>query len=331
MTSIKDGTAAQRYRSGDAARLAKMPVTTLRIWERRYGVIAPSKSASGQRLYSAEDVQRLVLLKTLVKRGHSIGSIARLDQAQLEQLALSRSERETSPSAADSSQSPDFTLGLVGAALARRLVAEGLHLPDFGVREVSEFVDLDQATLSLPPPPVDALLLSLPALHDDIAAQILALGEACQAKVISVGYAFGTGRATELLRLAGVRLYREPGGRIALRQVLNDLYRAMQGYEVAGPEVMRSRAARRFSDQELEQMASSSSTIACECPRHLTELVMQLSSFEKYSDDCGSRTLEDALLHRHLGDVANRALAMFESALAHIAREEGWTGPGGAN
>jgi hypothetical protein len=29
------------------------------------------------------------------------------------------------------------------------------------------------------------------------------------------------------------------------------------------------------------------------------------------------------LLHRNLGDVANRALAMFESALSQIAHEEG--------
>jgi DNA-binding transcriptional MerR regulator len=94
VASATDDNPKKRYRSGDAARLAKMPVTTLRIWERRYGVVAPPKSESGQRLYSEDDVRRLSLLKGLVQRGHPIGTIAKLDRAQLEQLALGASDRK---------------------------------------------------------------------------------------------------------------------------------------------------------------------------------------------------------------------------------------------
>ena len=36
-------------RSGTAARLAGLSPSTLRIWEHRYSVVAPPKSASGQR------------------------------------------------------------------------------------------------------------------------------------------------------------------------------------------------------------------------------------------------------------------------------------------
>ena len=35
---------------------------------------------------------------------------------------------------------------------------------------------------------------------------------------------------------------------------------------------------RRYDDRELETIASRSSTISCECPRHLAELVMKLSA-----------------------------------------------------
>lgn len=33
----------RRYRSGEAARLARMPAATLRIWERRYAVVSPQR------------------------------------------------------------------------------------------------------------------------------------------------------------------------------------------------------------------------------------------------------------------------------------------------
>lgn len=80
MPPRKDRDTPHRYRSGEAARLARMPAATLRIWERRYGVVAPPKTPSGQRLYSDDDVQRIRLLKTLVNQGHAIGSIASLSR-----------------------------------------------------------------------------------------------------------------------------------------------------------------------------------------------------------------------------------------------------------
>src|SRR5512139_565732 len=72
---------APTYRSGTAARLAGIPVETLRVWERRYGVVGPGLSASGHRLYATEDVSRLALIKQLVDLGSPIGSIATLPLA----------------------------------------------------------------------------------------------------------------------------------------------------------------------------------------------------------------------------------------------------------
>ena len=66
------------YRSGVAARLAGVPVETLRVWERRYGVVRPRLSEGRQRLYSSAEVRRLTLIKQLVDMGHPIGAIAAL-------------------------------------------------------------------------------------------------------------------------------------------------------------------------------------------------------------------------------------------------------------
>ena len=71
----------------------------LRAWERRYAAVKPSRSASGRRLYSQEDIDRLVLLQRAVTRGHSISQIAGLDVAELTGLAgfPVRSRPETKP------------------------------------------------------------------------------------------------------------------------------------------------------------------------------------------------------------------------------------------
>lgn len=58
----------------------------LRIWELRYNAIAPERSKSGRRLYSAEDVIKIASLATLTNRGYRIGKIASLDTPELQKL-----------------------------------------------------------------------------------------------------------------------------------------------------------------------------------------------------------------------------------------------------
>lgn len=55
----------------------------LRAWERRYGVVAPSRTKGGQRLYSESDVARLSLLRRATQHGHSIGRLSELPDADI--------------------------------------------------------------------------------------------------------------------------------------------------------------------------------------------------------------------------------------------------------
>lgn len=57
------------------AKLTGVPLDTIRAWERRYGAVTPQRSARG-RIYSEKEVQRLVLLRDAVARGHAIGKVA---------------------------------------------------------------------------------------------------------------------------------------------------------------------------------------------------------------------------------------------------------------
>ena len=78
-----------------AARQSGLSPDVIRIWERRYGVVAPVRGPRGARLYSAEDVRRLRLLAQLVASGRRIGDIARLDGRGLAALAARAAARES--------------------------------------------------------------------------------------------------------------------------------------------------------------------------------------------------------------------------------------------
>ncbi len=59
---------------------------TIRAWEKRYGVLCACRSDSNRRLYSEEEVQRLVLLRQAQAKGHRLAEIAQLDNEELRGL-----------------------------------------------------------------------------------------------------------------------------------------------------------------------------------------------------------------------------------------------------
>lgn len=52
--------------------------STLRAWERRYGMLTPERTPKGHRLYSVEDVRRVEHILTLLEEGHSLPAIAKV-------------------------------------------------------------------------------------------------------------------------------------------------------------------------------------------------------------------------------------------------------------
>ncbi len=62
----------------------------LRMWERRYGFPAPLRDAHGERLYPAEQVDRLRLIKRLMDQGHRPGKLFALPPEALAELGPRR-------------------------------------------------------------------------------------------------------------------------------------------------------------------------------------------------------------------------------------------------
>ena len=298
-------TAPAKLRSGTAARLAGLTPSTLRIWEHRYGVVAPPRSPSGQRTYSMADVQRLRLIKRLTLEGHAIGTVAGLAQDEL--LALSSGQEKQATG--------EQRVVVVGEPLARKL--EGRLRPP----AARVFDDIDQALRDVAGcGAVDVLVVHLASLHASVGERVLALRASLPAQAVLVVYAFGTEAAADALRMAGVTVRREPITGIELARLIA----ASKPLPERNTEVRGERSSPRlYSDAELASLAETPSRVACECPRHLAEIVTLLAGFERYSAECASTSPPDADLHRHLNDIAGVARTMFEQALARVVLDEG--------
>jgi DNA-binding transcriptional MerR regulator/methylmalonyl-CoA mutase cobalamin-binding subunit len=82
-----------RYPIRAVSRLTGLSLDTLRAWERRYKVVIPERTDRG-RLYSDAEIQRLMLLRDAVGRGHAIGQVAALSDAELRELGKRSAEVE---------------------------------------------------------------------------------------------------------------------------------------------------------------------------------------------------------------------------------------------
>ena len=329
------------HRSGAVARMLRMPVATLRVWERRYGLTQPTLTPSGQRLYSASDIRRLTLIKQLTDLGHAIGSLAPLDMAQLQRVAtghaqaLAATQRSEGLDAATAAPLRAWRLAVVGAALATRLQRPALlRRLDRPVVLLGPFDDAAQAAAAVQGSPPDAVLFHEPQLHAGWLAAIDAAAPALVAVPKAVLYSFAADPACEALATAGMALLREPQPDVVVAQWLNSLS-AKALATLASTAAMSTIGAdavpsRRWDDAALAAFASLSPTIACECPRHVAELLMQLAHFEVYSAECEHRSADDAELHAYLHRVATASRARFEAALDHVALHEGLLLPASA-
>lgn len=77
--------------------LTGVNVITLRAWERRYGLITPSRTASGRRLYRREDIERIHAALGLMAKGVAVGQVKHsLNQLSIEKTGDKPAQASTS-------------------------------------------------------------------------------------------------------------------------------------------------------------------------------------------------------------------------------------------
>ncbi len=329
--------AASFRRSGAVARMLRMPVATLRVWERRYALTQPKLSASGQRLYSPEDVQRLTLVKQLTDLGHAIGSLAPLDMAQLQAVATTHANTQTlirmGPKTLRElhSSPPPRRLAVIGAFLGARMTSPTMlrHLAQH-VQLLGPFDTLASAAATLDPRRVDAVLIHEPQLHAGWLAGLESSAPTLVGIPKAVLYGYASDAVCESLVAVGIRVLREPQPDVVIAHWLNAFAQgAATPNRAAAPRAATERfAPPRWDEGALRNFVSRSTTVTCECPGHVADLLVQLARFERYSAECAHRNAADVALHRHLQHITAQARARFEEALERVAEHEGWPLPG---
>jgi len=68
----------QQYPIRQVSQITGVNPVTLRAWQRRYGLIKPTRSESGHRLYSDEDIQLIQQILNWLSKGVSIGQVKSL-------------------------------------------------------------------------------------------------------------------------------------------------------------------------------------------------------------------------------------------------------------
>ena len=312
------------YRSGVAARLAGVPVGTLRIWERRYSVIGPRVSAGRQRLYSTAEIRRLTLIKQLVDMGHPIGTIASLGSDVLTGMqAATWPLQNARPGRASSDDSTAVRLALVGPLLVAEQFVKALS--GGALRVTGRCADPAKAVVALEQVDADIALVELSTIDEADILRVASIKAACGAASALVLYRFAPSAMIRRMRMAGHAVAHATSDAAELETICLDLAHrprletgdALRLLEAAQPRPPR------FDEPALAELAGAFGSVECECPRHVVDLLMNLGSFERYSAQCASRNPSDVLLHLDLQRTAGLARSIMEQALERLAVAEG--------
>lgn len=116
----------------------------LRVWERRYAAVEPTRGEGGHRLYSDADIERVRLLHAATRSGRTIGQVARLSPDELARLteedAAARFARSTVTASDATSAEPDAAYAaIVEEALALTVVLDAPALDGLLRRTAAQF------------------------------------------------------------------------------------------------------------------------------------------------------------------------------------------------
>ena len=309
------------FRIGAVSKTTGIPVSTLRIWETRYGAFRPVKTQGKQRLFEEHDVSKAILLKQLSSEGHAISAIAGLELEHLRRMSNLQNSAQNELNA----DSEPVTVAVVGLGLANRIeskkFAAGLKRNRIKVTDV--LVDLEAAGRSGFTEKPQVLLIKVNTLQTGVHAGIQSLMEKHQFAQAIVIYHFAPEAVVQAMKFSGLMVRREPISDLELAELLQSVVFVNQAraqeFGTRGSVI----ASRKYSDETLTRIAGISTNVLCECPRHVAELISQLASFEEYSQECLNKSAEDAHLHAYLCSISGSARTLFENALEKIAQHEG--------
>jgi DNA-binding transcriptional MerR regulator len=301
-----------QYAIGVVARRTQTHPETIRVWERRYELIVPGRSESGRRLYSEDDIIKLSLVKQLTELGHSVSSLARLTTDELRAF-ISASSGTTHDK--QMRRQIKRRVIFINDSLRRRLSRDLVAYEDI--------VIVDHPKTKTTPASAahaDILIIDLATINEESLPEIRRqqLEAGCTSALVL--FNFATRKSIVELERAGIACLK---GSVTAA----DIHRACTSVETLSPssklEAVSAIAPPRFDKEQLARISALTSTIACECPNHIAELLINLGAFEQYSSECANRNEADAQLHAQLNQSAGAARVILEESLARLIEIEG--------
>ena len=190
-----------------------------------------------------------------------------------------------------------------------------------GQAEAPELID----TL-IPSATPDVVIFDIPTLNESHVNKLNDWLQQLSAKHGIVVFRFGNKKVLEKIRQKQFLLLRAPleiqtiirHCDAIMRQILSDSKRL----SFALPDMSDPIPAHYYDAKQLATIANISTTIKCECPQHLAELIIALNAFETYSLQCEDQNEKDAALHAYLHKTTAQARHTMETALAHLLEVE---------
>lgn len=302
------------YKIGSVSSTTGIPAVTIRMWERRYKAVEPYRSETGLRLYSDNDIQRLLAMRACVSAGDAISQVANLPLSELQSRAKSISPQKkhlTEP----------VKVVLLGYWLMTALTNK-ISLLDVIGRQ-SSLDDLGEISpeLSL----ADLLIIEVDYLSNSSPVLIKSLRKKFPIAKILFIYRVASERLISQYEVQGLLTAKGPMSDEQLVRVVTSVFsnpsepKALSGAEQA---LLQTIPERLFSESELAIQRARSNVVRCECPRHVTELIGSLNAFESYSENCANTSAADAQLHASLHALTAEARSLMESALQMLIEHE---------
>ena len=312
------------HKIGAVSSLSGVPTPTLRVWEMRYETFQPQKTESKHRLYTDDDVLKATVLKRLTDQGHSISSIAQLSSTELNHLLQQQQETNQRKAIADL-KNQTVSIAVIGLPLAAKIESKKFTFSfnNQAIRITDIFSTVQQALAAKFQKSPQILLIQTNSLHSGVQVDIHRLAQLNNALQVIVLYNYGQEPIIESMKRCGMIVRREPISDSDLAELIKSVLLINNESSANSLSTGMLIPPRKYDDIELMRVANISTNVLCECPKHVSEIITQLASFEQYSHECLNNSTEDAHLHAYLSSVSGSARALFESALEMVAKHEG--------
>ena len=273
------------YRIGAVSKLTEISAERLRAWERRYD-LQPAHRSGKTRFYDSGQVERLKKIKALIDRGQAISQLIKLSIDELDTRLAVRPGRSAST-----------RVGLVGASLI--LAERDQEQSRLNVLGRWASIDTFEACTDVLPA-LDVLLVQLPSLDSE---QIQRLRAIVPNTRLVCACRYEGEHDSETAGELGVALLRWPAPWSDVE------YTCLSRAAALGADDRTE--LRRFTEDELLQIAMSESQVGCGCARGLVELITELDAFSAHASRCADGEA------KHPGaTAAEQARIRLEEALA---------------